>query len=65
VPADRSEAASRALVDRGAFRIRALTRNPETYSGPADEALEADLNQPETLAAGFAGGHGIFAVSNL
>lgn len=65
MPADRREAASRALVDRDAFRGRALTRNPETDSGSADEALEADLNQSETLEASFAGAYGVFVVSNL
>jgi uncharacterized protein YbjT (DUF2867 family) len=56
---------ARALVDRGVFRVRALTRNPDKYRGPADEVVEADLNSPETLEAAFAGAYGVFAVSNF
>jgi uncharacterized protein YbjT (DUF2867 family) len=55
----------RALVDRGVFRVRALTRNPDTYQGPADEAVAADLKDPNSLEAAFAGAHGVFAVSNF
>jgi uncharacterized protein YbjT (DUF2867 family) len=55
----------RALVDRGAFRVRALTRHTDTYRGPADEVVEADLNSPEALETSFAGAHGVFAVSNF
>jgi len=55
----------RALVEQGQFRVRALTRRPDAYSGPADEAVAADLNQPATLEAAFAGAHGVFAVSNF
>jgi uncharacterized protein YbjT (DUF2867 family) len=55
----------RALVDRGTFRVRALTRNPDTYSGPADEVVLADLNRPDTLEAAFADAYGVFAVSNF
>jgi uncharacterized protein YbjT (DUF2867 family) len=55
----------RALVDRGVFRVRALTRNPDTYQGPADEAVAADLKDPNSLEAAFAGAHGVFAVTNF
>jgi uncharacterized protein YbjT (DUF2867 family) len=55
----------KALVDRGRFRVRALTRNPEAYTGPAEEAVAADLNRPETLAAALAGAHGVFCVTNF
>lgn len=55
----------RALVDGGAFRVRALTRNPDAYSGPAHEAVRADLNEPDTIDVAFAGAHGVFAVSNF
>jgi len=30
------------LAARGAFRVRALTRCPDAYDGPADEAVFAD-----------------------
>jgi uncharacterized protein YbjT (DUF2867 family) len=55
----------RALVEQGRFRVRALTRRPDAYSGPADEVVAADLNQPATLEAAFDGTHGVFAVSNF
>lgn len=54
----------RALTDRGVFRVRAITRNPANYAGPADEVAGADLADPASLAAAFAGAHGVFAVSN-
>jgi uncharacterized protein YbjT (DUF2867 family) len=55
----------RALVDRGAFRVRALTRNPDAYAGPADEVALADLARPDTLESAFAGAYGVFVVSNF
>jgi uncharacterized protein YbjT (DUF2867 family) len=55
----------RALVDRATFRVRALTRVPAAYSGPADEVAAADLGDPASLRAAFAGAHGVFAVSNF
>lgn len=55
----------RALVDRGTFRVRAVTRNPAAYSGPADEVVGADLGDRATLAAAFAGAHGVFAMSTF
>lgn len=55
----------RALADGGAFRVRAITRNPAGYAGPADEAVQADFNDPASLEAAFAGAYGVFAVSNF
>lgn len=54
----------RALKARGAFAVRALTRDPGSYDGPADEVAEADLNRPETLADALKGAHGVFLVTN-
>lgn len=54
-----------ALKVQGTFAVRALTRKPESYSGPADEAIRADLDQPETLKAAFAGAYGVFVVTNF
>jgi uncharacterized protein YbjT (DUF2867 family) len=54
----------RALEADGRFRVRALTRDPARYDGPADEVVAADLNRPETLAAAFDGAYGVFAVTN-
>ena len=54
----------RALAANGQFAIRALTRNPAAYQGPADEVVVADLERPETLAAALEGAHGVFLVTN-
>ena len=51
----------RALTDRGAFRVRAISRNPSNYSGPADEVVAADLADPASLEAAFAGAHGVLS----
>lgn len=56
---------ARALVDRGKYRVRAVTRNPAAYSGPANEVVGADLADPASLAAAFAGAYGVFAMSNF
>lgn len=54
----------RDLQERGEFRVRALTRNPDKHRGIADEVVEADLNRPETLKAAFEGAYGAFVVTN-
>lgn len=55
----------RALVNRGTFRVRAVTRNPDGYSGPAEEAVGADLADPQSLQSAFTGAYGVFAVSSF
>src|ERR1700745_1102234 len=55
----------RALQARGQFKVRALTRDPDTHRELAEEVVEADLNKPETLKAAFAGAHGVFLVTNF
>ena len=55
----------RALQASGQFKVRALTRNPAKHPGLADEVVEADLNQPETLKAALKGAHGVFLVTNF
>src|ERR1700748_1703674 len=55
----------RALQATGAFRVRALTREPSKHHNLADEVAEADLNRPETLKAAFEGAHGVFLVTNF
>ncbi|GHG77667.1 nucleotide-diphosphate-sugar epimerase [Alishewanella longhuensis] len=47
------------------FNVRALSRRPESYQGQADQVVFADLNNPDSLAAAFAGAHGVFAVTNF
>lgn len=54
----------RALQERGAFKVRALTRNPDVAAGLADEVVAADLTQPDTLTAAFDGVYGVFANTN-
>ncbi|WP_026613120.1 NmrA/HSCARG family protein [Ensifer aridi] len=54
----------RALEEKGQFRVRALTRSPDQYQGPADEVIAADLERPETLTAALQGAHGVFLVTN-
>src|SRR5260370_30853558 len=55
----------RALQGRGQFKVRALTRNPDKHRELAEEVVEADLDQPETLNAAFEGAHGVFLVTNF
>jgi uncharacterized protein YbjT (DUF2867 family) len=54
----------RALQASGQFKTRALTRNPPKHPNVADQVVPADLNQPGTLDAAFAGAHGVFLVTN-
>jgi uncharacterized protein YbjT (DUF2867 family) len=55
----------RALQASGQFKVRALTRNPDKHRELAEEVVEADLDQPETLNAAFEGAHGVFLVTNF
>src|SRR2546427_4616172 len=55
----------RALQASGQFKVRALSRNPGKHRELADEAVEADLNRPETLKAALEGAHGVFLVTNF
>ena len=55
----------RALKARGEFRIRALTRDPGNYQGPADEVRAADLERPEALSTALEGAYGVFLVTNF
>src|SRR5258706_2527138 len=53
----------RALQAQGRFKVRALTRHPDKHRALADEVVEADLNNPQTLKAAFHGAHGAFVVT--
>ena len=55
----------RALQARGQFRARALSRNPDQHRDLADEVVEANLDQPDSLAAALRGVHGVFLVTNF
>jgi uncharacterized protein YbjT (DUF2867 family) len=55
----------RALQAREGFKVRALTRTPDKHRELAEEVVEADLDQPETLNAAFEGAHGVFLVTSF
>jgi len=55
----------RHLKEHGAYRVRALTRRPEAYDGPADEAVRADLDVEATLQDALRGAQGVFLVTNF
>jgi uncharacterized protein YbjT (DUF2867 family) len=55
----------RALQSGGAFKTRALTRNPDKHRELAGEVVQADLNRPETLQAAWEGAYGVFLVTNF
>ena len=55
----------RALKADARFKVRALTRDPEKYQGPADEVVLADLERPDTPSAALANAHGVFLVTNF
>ncbi len=55
----------RALQAQDQFEVRALTRHPDEHRGLADEVVDADLDNPETLKAAFAGAYGVFLVTNF
>ena len=54
-----------ALVNEGTFYVRAITRNPEKYSGKADEAVYGDLNNVQSLKDAFKNAYGVFVVTNF
>jgi uncharacterized protein YbjT (DUF2867 family) len=54
-----------ALVNEGTFNVRAITRNPEKYSGKADEAIFGDLNNVRSLKDAFKNAYGVFVVTNF
>ena len=53
------------LLKNDNFIVRAVTRNPEKYSGKAHEAVFGDLTQEETLNTAFENAYGVFAVTNF
>jgi uncharacterized protein YbjT (DUF2867 family) len=54
-----------ALVNEGAFNVRAITRNPEKYSGKAHEVVFGDLNNLQSLKDAFKNAYGVFVVTNF
>ena len=53
------------LVKQNQFEVRAITRNPATYSGKAHQVVSADLKDVESLKKAFEGAYGVFAVTNF
>jgi len=53
------------LLKNDNFIVRAVTRNPEKYSGKAHEAVFGDLTQENTLETAFKDAYGVFAVTNF
>ena len=53
------------IVKDGTFKTRAVTRNPEKYSGKADEVVKGDLTDLISLTAAFKNAHGVFVVTNF
>ena len=54
-----------ALINEDSFNVRAITRNPEKYSGEAHEAVYADLNDLQSLKDAFKNAYGVFVVTNF
>jgi uncharacterized protein YbjT (DUF2867 family) len=54
-----------ALVDEGSFNVRAITRNPAKYTGKANEAVYADLQDLQSLKDAFTNAYGVFVVTNF
>ena len=53
------------LLKNDNFIVRAVTRNPEKYSGKAHEAVFGDLTKENTLETAFKDAYGVFAVTNF
>ena len=54
-----------ALSKEGSFKVRAITRNPDEYQGNADEVIQGDLTNLESLTKAFKDAHGVFVVTNF
>jgi Predicted nucleoside-diphosphate-sugar epimerases len=54
-----------ALINEGTFNVRAITRDPQKYSGNAHEAVYADLNDLQSLEDAFKDVYGVFVVTDF
>lgn len=54
-----------ALKKEGSFKVRAITRNLNSYQGKADEVVQGDLTNLESLTNAFKDAHGVFVVTNF
>ncbi|MDO9001330.1 MAG: NmrA/HSCARG family protein [Bacteroidota bacterium] len=53
------------ILKDGTFKARAVTRNPEKYTGKADEVVKGDLTDLASLTEAFKNAHGVFVVTNF
>jgi uncharacterized protein YbjT (DUF2867 family) len=54
-----------ALDEQGIFNVRAITRNPDSYTGKANEVIGANLNDVASLKVAFKDAYGIFVVTSF
>lgn len=54
-----------AIVSQGIYNVRAITRNPEKYTGNAHEVVKGDLNDLQSLKDAFKNSYGVFVVTNF
>lgn len=54
-----------ALLKEGTFKVRAVSRNPQKYSGQASEVVKADLTDLASLTDAFKKAYGVFVVTNF
>lgn len=54
-----------ALINEDSFKVRAITRNPDKYTGKAHEVVQGDLTDFDSMANAFKGAHGVFVVTNF
>lgn len=54
-----------ALIKEGSFKVRAITRNPDKYIGSANEVVQGDLTDFESLTNALKDAHGVFVVTNF
>ena len=59
----------KALLADGGFKVRAVTRNPDSAKAKAlseqgSEVVKVDMDDKESLKAAIAGSYGVFAVTN-
>lgn len=53
------------LAKTGAFKVRAITRNPDKYKGEAHEVVKGDLTDLASLTNAFKNAYGVFVVTNF
>lgn len=54
-----------ALIKEGTFKVRAISRDPRSYNGNANEVVKGDLTDVELLTEAFRDVHGVFVVTNF